>query len=159
MEEVRKIIKKHIFLHILVGNGRIGVKAYFGHNPLISSIEYICENHFLGLKSHSEPFKHVKFNEFWYPKHHLRPWRKLEKSSKNTFFLLILGGNGKIGLKAYFGHNPMISSMEYGCENHFLGFKSHREPFKYVKFNEFWYPKQYLRPWRKLEKSSKNTFF
>ena len=52
------------YLFLGEGNGKIGVEAYFGHSPLTSSIEYGCENHFLGLKSHPESFKHVKFNEF-----------------------------------------------------------------------------------------------
>ena len=59
------------------------------------------------------------------------------KNHQKTPFFAYFGGNGKIGLKAHFGHNPLISSIENGCENHFLGFKFHQEPFKHDKFNEF----------------------
>ena len=60
-----------------------------------------------------------------------RVW-KMFKIIKKHHFLLILGGNGKFDAEAYFGHNP-FSSIGYGFENHFLGFKSHSKPFKHVK--------------------------
>ena len=114
--------KKRVFCSFWGANWKIGVKTYFGHNPLIFSIEYRCENHFLGLKSHPKPFKYAPLNQFWYPKQYLRAWRKLEKSSKIAFF-------------PHFGqleNNWPIFSIEYRCENHFLGLKSHPKLFKHA---------------------------
>ena len=43
--------------------------------------------------------------------------------------------------------------------NHFLGLKIRSNPLKYTWFKGFWCSKQYLRLWRKFEKSSKTVFF
>ena len=59
------------------------------------------------------------------------------KNHQKTPFFAYFWGHGKIDAKVHFGHNPLISSIEYGCENHFLSLKSHPKPFKYVPFNGF----------------------
>ena len=86
----------------------------------------------------------------------------LEESLKNhrkSLFSYLKGKSGETAVKKDFDPSPPISHVTSKRNNRLLTIKLCLKPLRYVRGNVFWYPNQYLRFWRKFEKSSKITIF